>query len=135
MTCLAENLDTWNFIKKRLQHRYFPEKFFRRTLFTEHLRMSAPADYLVSTKVLFSDYTSFFPSFYPFITDNRNYGSLFREGIKMKIFFIYTNLIDFLNSLWKGLTLKLPTPLLPKWKSKAMNSDIIVIRKNNTEIP
>ena len=50
--------------------------------------MTAPADCLVSTKVLVSDYTfSFFPSFYPFITDNCNYRSLFREGIKMKIFF------------------------------------------------
>ena len=47
--------------------------------------MTAPAD---STKVLFIDHTfSFFPSFYPFITDNSNYGSLFIERIKMKIFF------------------------------------------------
>ena len=46
----------------------------------------------------------------------------------------YTNLIDFLNSGWKGLTLELPTPAPPKWKSKAMNWDIIVIRKNNIEI-
>ena len=46
----------------------------------------------------------------------------------------YTNLIDFLNSGRKGLTHELPTLLPPKWKSKAMNWDIIVIRKNNTEI-
>ena len=61
--------------------------FFRRTLFTEHLRMTVPADCLVSTKVLFSDYTSFFPSFHPFISDNCNYGTSFREGIKMKILY------------------------------------------------
>ena len=45
--------------------------------------MTAPADCLLSSKVLFSDQTfSFFPSFYPLITDNCNYGSLFREDIK-----------------------------------------------------
>ena len=61
---------------------------FHKTLLTEHLRMTAPADCLVPTKVLFSEYAfSFFPSFYPFITYNCNYGSLFGEGIKMKIFF------------------------------------------------
>ena len=49
--------------------------------------MTVSADFLVLTKVLFSDYTSFFPSFHPFITDDCNYGTLFREGIKMKIFF------------------------------------------------
>ena len=50
--------------------------------------MTAPADCSVLTKVLFSDHTfSFFCLFYPFITDNCNYGSLFKEGIKMKIFF------------------------------------------------
>ena len=67
---------------------------FRRTLFTEQLRMIAPADYLVLTKVLFSDNTSsFFPSFYPFITDNCNYRSLFRVRIKMKIFFSFLTII------------------------------------------
>ena len=63
-----------------------------RTLFTEPLGVTAPADCLVSTKVLFSDHTFFFfPSFYPFITDNCNYGSLFRVRIKMKIFFFTFN--------------------------------------------
>ena len=38
-------------------------------------------------QVLFSYHTSFFPSFYPIITDNCNYGSLFGKGIKMKVFF------------------------------------------------
>ena len=52
--------------------------------------MTAPADCLVSTKVLFSDHT-FFPSFYLFITDNCNYGSLFRDGINMKILFTFNN--------------------------------------------
>ena len=53
--------------------------------FLEHLWMTAPGDCLVSAKVLFSDYTfSFFPSFYPFITNNCNYGSLFNEGIRAK---------------------------------------------------
>ena len=48
--------------------------------------MTAPADCLVSTKVLFSDHF-FSPSFYLLITNNCNYGSLLREAIKMKIFF------------------------------------------------
>ena len=43
-------------------------------VFPEHLRMTAPADSSVPTKVLFIDHTSFFfPSFYPLITDNCNY--------------------------------------------------------------
>ena len=46
----------------------------------------------------------------------------------------YTNSIDFLNSERKGLTIELPTPNPPKLKSKAMNWDIIVIRKNNTDM-
>ena len=54
--------------------------------------MTALVDCLVSTKVLFSDKTfAFFASFYPFITDNCNYANLFREGIKMKIFFTFNN--------------------------------------------
>ena len=76
---------------KRLQHRYFPvhfAQFNKKTIFTEHLRMTIPADSSVPTKVLFIDHTfSFFSSFYPFIIDNCNYGSLFREGLKIKIFF------------------------------------------------
>ena len=56
--------------------------------------MTGPVDCLVSTKVLFSDYAfSFLPSLYPFITDNCNYGSLFREGVKMKIFFSLSTII------------------------------------------
>ena len=60
--------------------------------------MTAPADCLVSTKVLFDDYTfSFFPSFYPFITDNCNYGILFREGIKMIFFSLLTIIYSKIN--------------------------------------
>ena len=64
---------------------------FRRTLFTEYFGWLL---LLIAwfQPVLFSDYTfSFFPLFYTFITDNCNYGSLFREGIKMKIFFTFKN--------------------------------------------
>ena len=48
--------------------------------------MTAPAECLVSTKVLFSDDTFFSPSFYLFITNNCNYGSLLREAIKLRFF-------------------------------------------------
>ena len=41
----------------------------------------------------------------------------------------YSNLIDILNKGWKGLTLELPTTPPLKWKSKAMNWDIIVIER------
>ena len=55
--------------------------------------MTAPADSSVPTKVLFIDHTSFFfPSFYPLITDNCNYESLFIGGIK-KIFFSLLTII------------------------------------------
>ena len=56
--------------------------------------MTAPVDCLVSIEVLFSDYTSsFFPSFYPFLTDNFNYGSLFRECI----FSLFTRIYSKIN--------------------------------------
>ena len=41
--------------------------------------MTAPADCLVSAKVLFSDHTFFSPSFFLFIINNCNYGSLERN--------------------------------------------------------
>ena len=53
--------------------------------------MTAPADCLVSTKVLFNDYTfsfSFILSFHLLIIAIM---SLFRDGIKMKIFFTFNN--------------------------------------------
>ena len=54
-----KGLMTWNFIKKRIQHMYFPvnfEKFFRKTLFTNHLR--------ITTCLI----PPFQPTFYVFIT-------------------------------------------------------------------
>ena len=60
--------------------------------FLKNFIYRTPADCLVSTKVLFSDHT-FSPSFYLFITDNCNYGSLLREAIKMKIFFSLLTMI------------------------------------------
>ena len=60
--------------------------------FLKNFPMTAPADCLVSTKVLFSDHTFFSPSFY-LITNNCNYGSLLREAIKMKIFFSLLTII------------------------------------------
>ena len=37
-----------------------------------------------------------------------------------------SNLIDFLNRGWKGLTLKPPIPPPHKWKSKAMNWEAMI---------
>ena len=52
--------------------------------------MTAPADCLVSNKVLlFSDHTFFSPSFYLFVTHNCNYKSILREALKMKFSFTF----------------------------------------------
>ena len=52
---------------------------FQNTLFTEHLRMAAPADSLIPTKVLSIDHTLFvFHSFFFFFMINCNHGSLLR---------------------------------------------------------
>ena len=48
--------------------------------------MTAPAD---SSVPRFYPLITHFP-FCPFIIDNCNYGSLFRNGIKMKIFILFT---------------------------------------------
>ena len=57
--------------------------------------MIALAGCLVSTKVLFSDY--FFPSFHPFVTDNCNYGSLFRGYENEKFFSLLTIIYPKIN--------------------------------------
>ena len=57
--------------------------------------MTASADCLVSTKVLFSDYPfSFFPLFYPFITDNCN---LFRGYKNEDLFSLLTIIYPKIN--------------------------------------
>ena len=87
-------LKTWNFIKKRLWHSYFPVSFLQfsqKTLFTEHLWMIAPADSFVPTKVLSVDHFLLVFSFifFSFITGNCSYGSLLRKCLKMKLFFYF----------------------------------------------
>ena len=54
--------------------------------------MTALADCLVSTKVLFSDHT-FFPSVYLFVTNKCNCVSLLREGYKNEDFFSILTMI------------------------------------------
>ena len=45
----------------------------------------------------------------------------------------YSNLIDFLNSVWKGLTLEPPTPPLlienPKWWTGILQQSEIIVQK------
>ena len=53
--------------------------------------MSAPADSSMPTMVLSIVYTFFVFSYSFFVTDNCNYGSLFRKGIKTKIYFTFYN--------------------------------------------
>ena len=61
--------------------------------------MTAPADSSVPTKVLFTDhFFSFFPSFFsPFIINICNYESLFKKGIKLKIFYFLQQFIQILT--------------------------------------
>ena len=69
---------------------------FQKTSFTEHLWMTAPADSSIPTKLLFIDGTLFFfPSFFPFIIDICNYGSLLR-----KIFLLFTIVFYFLHKCY-----------------------------------
>ena len=76
-------------------------KIFQKVLFTEHLRLTATADSSVPTKVLSIDHTFFVFSFifFPIIIDNSHYVSLFRKGIKMKIFLLFTILYPKINML------------------------------------
>ena len=64
---------------------------FQKTIFMEHLWMTASADSSIPTKVLSADhpFSFFLHIFFSFIIDNCNYGSLFRKGIKMKIFLLF----------------------------------------------
>ena len=79
----AASLKAWNFIKKRPQHRYFPETSGWLLLLIPPFQ---PRFYPLITLFFL-----FFLHFYPFITDNCNFESLFRKGIKMKIFTFYNN--------------------------------------------
>ena len=65
----ASGLKAWNFIKKRPWYRYFHVGFlkvFEKTIFTEHLRATAPDNSSIPTKVLSTDHWSFLPSFFFF---------------------------------------------------------------------
>ena len=63
----------------------------------------------VPTKVLFIEHPfSFFPSFCHFITDNCNYGSLFREDIKMKIF------LSLLTKIYPKINMNVVKTILPR---------------------
>ena len=62
-------LKAWKFIKKRLQQvfSYIFRAIFQKTLFTEHLQITAPTDSSVPTKVLSTDHILLvFLSFFSF---------------------------------------------------------------------
>ena len=85
----AAGLKAWNFIKKRLQHRYLPvsfAKFFKKPYLqnTSGWLLLLIPPFQSRFYPLITLFT-FFPSFFPFILDNCNYGSLYRKGIKVKI--------------------------------------------------
>ena len=60
--------------------------------------MTAPADSFFPTKVLsIHQFFCFFLRFFPFIIDNYNCESLFRKGIRMKIFLLFTIIYPKMN--------------------------------------
>ena len=60
--------------------------------------MTAPADSFFPTKVLsIHQFFCFFLRFFPFIIDNCNCESLFRKGIRMKIFLLFTIIYPKMN--------------------------------------
>ena len=71
--------------------------FFKNIFFTEHLRITASADSSVPTKVLSIDHP--FLIFFYFIIYNCNYGNLFREGIKSKIFLLFATIYPKINMI------------------------------------
>ena len=85
------DIKAWNFIKKRLRYRYFPvnfQYFFKKTLFTEHLQITAPCWFLRSNHSFtnWSHFVRFFLYFFSFIIDNCSCRSLLRKCLKMNIF-------------------------------------------------
>ena len=92
-------LKAWKFIKKRLWHRYFLvnfPQFFRKPYLQQNtsnwlLLLIPPKFYPLITLC------SFFPSFFSFIIDNCNYGSLHRKCLKMKIFLLFTIVYSKIN--------------------------------------
>ena len=64
---------------------------FQKTLIIELLWMTAPADSSFPTRLLFFDQTFLFSLS---IINNSNYGSLFRKGIKMKLFYFLQRFIQ-----------------------------------------
>ena len=92
-------LEAWNFIKKRLWHRYFPvnfSQFFKKPYLQNTwwlLLLILP----FQPNFLSVDHSLFFPSLFSFIIDNCNYGSLHRKCLKMKIFLLFTIVYSKIN--------------------------------------
>ena len=92
----------WNFIKKRLWHSYSPvnlAQFFKKPYLQNTsgwlLLLIPPFQpRFFPLIILFSCFPSFF---LPFIVNNCNYGSLFRQGIKMKVFLLFTIIYPKIN--------------------------------------
>ena len=90
-----------NVIKKRPRHRYFPvnfPQFFKKPYLQNTFRwllllipLFHPKFYALITLRLF------FLSFFPFIIDNCNYGSLLKKCLKMKIFLVFTKVYSNIN--------------------------------------
>ena len=92
-------LKTWNFIKKRLQHRYFPVNFSKNIIYRTPL-VDCSCWFLCSNPsfIHWSLSSFFLISFFSFIIDNCNYGSLFRKGIEMKIYLLFTIIYPKINT-------------------------------------
>ena len=75
-------LKAWNFIKKRLWHRYFPVNFPQ---FFEKPYLKNTSKWLLLLIPPFQPNCLFFPSLFSFIIDNCKYGILLRKCLKMKV--------------------------------------------------
>ena len=90
-------LKTRNFTEETPAQVFYCEfcAILQKTIFTENLQMTAHADSSFSNKILSTDHTFFifFLHFLPFLIDNHNYQSLFRNCKEMKIFLLLITII------------------------------------------
>ena len=90
-----------NFIKKRPWHKYFPVNFpqFFKKLYLQNtfrwLLLLIPPFHPKFYRLIIL--CLFFLSFFPFIIDNCNYGSLLKKCLKMEIFLLFAKVYSKIN--------------------------------------
>ena len=93
--------NAWNFIKRRLWHRYLPVNFLQ--FFKQPYLKKISGWLLLLIPLLQPKFYPlitlcwFFSSLFSFIFDNRNYGSLLKKCPKMKTFLLFTIIYSKIN--------------------------------------